>query len=199
METKEVIIDGIVYVPKESVKDEITTPPFKVGQWVYDINKTFSIRDHVTRITRIDNSGIWAQDHVGESYLSVDRFNEVYRLATPAEIETYLIAEAERRGFKEGVLCSDADDGLVSRLTVIEGYRDTYDSLNFDSYAPDHDFTSTNVYFQGKWAEIIKEPRPLPKTVEELRELLVECVKAYMTDTEEDERVFLDKFMEEFR
>jgi len=55
------------------------------------------------------------------------------------------------------------------------------------------------IYKEGRWAKIVKEPRPLPKTVEELEALLGGCIWAYIQDTEESEDVFVSKFVEEFR
>lgn len=198
---KEVIIDGIVYVPKEAVKEDSSTPPFKVGDWRITEGGRTKFLFHVTAVDGDADGKIYfdmCSHGTQDDWAWRGSEFGTARLATPEEIKTYLIAEAERRGYKgvlliKGLYANSTPHHLSERITVGHlSYDENEDSLDVAE-------EGIRVYCKGKWAKIVKEPRPLPKTVEELEALLVGCVWAYMQDTEESEDVFVSKFVEEFR
>lgn len=88
---KEVIIDGVVYVPKEADKENNSAPSFKVGEWIYledeGAMRIESIDDDARFPLNLSNGGSWEKGNC--------------RLATDKEIETYLIDEAGRRGSRK--------------------------------------------------------------------------------------------------
>ena len=65
--------------------------PYKVGDWVFDINSRYiSIREPVLQILEISNNQIWCNDDrfFGKSRQSVEEFNTCYRPAFKHEIPT---------------------------------------------------------------------------------------------------------------
>lgn len=86
---------------------------------------------------------------------------EKYRLATPEEIKSHLIKEAERRGFKKGVKVDRSCFKNVKSWHVSRGTADVYsdgwhyaddDSLMIGGYG---------IYHKGVWAEIIPSVKEL--------------------------------------
>ena len=67
---------------------KITYYPYKVGDWVYDIDdELISIRDKIIKISKITNVDIYCIDHDGqESSLPITEFNEYYRPCFEDEI-----------------------------------------------------------------------------------------------------------------
>ena len=71
--------------------------------------------------------------------------------ATTEEVETALIEEAKRRGFKEGVMfyyCNRGSKGIIG-----EYVDETY------FYDNQLRFKGSTIFENGKWAEIITEPK----------------------------------------
>ena len=95
-----------------------------------------------------------------------------YRPATPQEIESYLIKEAEKRGFV-GKCKFRCTNGYLS--TQLPQWDFFYLS-GADALVTHVVETSSNraVYCQGKWAEIIPQKKSLPKTKSEFRYFLME-------------------------
>lgn len=106
---------------------------------------------------------------------------EQCRLATKEEIEKHLIAEAEKRGFKEGVMVT----GLWDANTP--GYRfkiQTCGKNRFEYFKNDDRLVLENacIYKQGNWATIISAEK-VRLTLEDIAKLkgvdvsLIEIVK----------------------
>ena len=83
-------------------------------------------------------------------------FTELDRPATDKEVETALIAEAKKRGFKEGAR-------FKSVLSSDRFYIDSTDFVfnppffNTNTLCLDLGYTTPVVFDNGKWSEIIKE------------------------------------------
>lgn len=85
------------YSPGEWRKDfksgslKLIEYPYKVGDWVYGIDNPYpKYRAQITKITKIDNAGIWCLDlNESETYLSIQKFNKLYRPAFTKEIPNY--------------------------------------------------------------------------------------------------------------
>jgi hypothetical protein len=72
----------------KSGKLKLIEYPYKVGDWVFDINNTYSsLRNRVVQILKIDDSGIWCNDKINTTYLPVKDFNIYYRPCFKEEIE----------------------------------------------------------------------------------------------------------------
>lgn len=121
------------------------------------------------------------KDEKGKEYkLRVESYREGFTISAILPVEekleygANLIKLAKEKGLTRiGAKVKDADDGLVSVITGSEvAYRNVFDSLVIDSKG-DHMYTITNLYYQGKWAEIIPEKK-LPKTKREAEEFLTE-------------------------
>lgn len=66
--------------------------PYKIGDWVVDINNQYiTIREPILQIIEISNGQIWCNDDrsVGKSRQSIKEFNECYRPAFKEEIPNY--------------------------------------------------------------------------------------------------------------
>jgi hypothetical protein len=117
--------------------------------------------------------GFWLDNNIffGDgSWINLDK--EIKREATPQEVETALINEAKKRGFKEG--CS------FNAVVFMNSQRQLFNSsgkLDFDH------FDNNNVIYidgyavfeNGKWAEIL--PQPTEMTVEEIEAKLGYSIK----------------------
>lgn len=91
----------------------------------------------------------WAVGVAGRMY-NPNGMYSCGRKATCEEVETALIKEAKKRGFKEGVSCVWKEDGIYHRnmngdleYSIEGGY------LKVGSYI---------IFDEGKWAKIIEEP-----------------------------------------
>ena len=86
-------------------------------------------------------------------------FNERFKPASPKEVETRLIQEAEKRGFKEGVMV----DPIPNPHSEVIGKRRLDNGLHYkESVCSNYihtDCGNTVVFRDGKWAEIIEEPK----------------------------------------
>lgn len=137
------------------------TPKFKVGDWV--IRKDEGVP---MRIKCIDKYAFVCDDETSGHLLENAVGHCAFRLATESEIESHLIKVAESRGFKDGFKYRDQSNKGVFKLC-----------LNKLTYWVDSDMLSDGyggaIYEKGKWATIIPDKKPLPKTKKELMDLLV--------------------------
>ena len=131
----------------------------EVGKW-YKHNKFLLYIVDKTHWYGFDGCGNW-NDYVKYEYLMTDKD---LKPATDKEVETALIAEAKRRGFKEGVryIAVGEEKGRVGyyyseRLRYGVGGKDALCQAG-----------CPRIYFEGKWAEIISEP--IEVTLEEIAE-----------------------------
>ena len=87
--------------------------------------------------------------------------------------KSVLMRIAKERGLVGlGLRLKDACDGLIG-ISEDCGYeyRDILDSLVVNSHGT-HQFSVTNLYYQGKWAEIVPYKKKLPTTKDELTEVI---------------------------
>jgi hypothetical protein len=144
------------HIQEDIVRLQTKETEFKVPGW-YMYREPGRVI--VFRATQI--CGNYFEDDRGESYFIYD-----CRPAIKEEIESHLRKVAEEKGLiKFGIRLKDADDGLISisQNTGYE-YRPNYDSFVVSS---EGEYAVTNLYFNGKWAEIIPSKKKLPKTKEE--------------------------------
>ena len=131
----------------ELIAEQQPKEEFEVGAWYANNGMPMSM---VCYSGKGDGYGTWSGSNWGNSW-AIDQIDN-WTKATPQEIETALISEAKKRGFKEGVRFKMGD--------VDYGY-------SFDS---DRDFTykgelmlgkSANcghiIFRDGKWATIIED------------------------------------------
>lgn len=78
--------------------------------------------------------------------------------ATTEEISAALIAEAKRRGFKEGVTIKRPWDNQT--LNLLKGKPAYYHDMNT------LDVGKFTVFNKGKWAEIIEQPKEIDLSVQ---------------------------------
>jgi hypothetical protein len=138
----------------ESLKKQ--EPNFEVGKW-YKSGKTLFNYQLDYGVYGFDDEGEW---ETCDSWIWETWFDGT-RLATPQEVETALIAEAKRRGFKEGVMVNRTDEILTlfgscrgdNKVVLCNNkfyYHKEEDSLTVDGRV---------IYIKGQWAEIIKEDK----------------------------------------
>jgi hypothetical protein len=147
-------------------------PEFKVGDWV-SVKPSEGIS--IKRISKVINPEIgWFESEEGNIILPLTC---IY-LATKDEIEFHLKKEAKRRGLiGKGLRLKDAHDGYIGISSdCYYEYRPQYDSLVVASKG---DYAVTNLYYKGKWAEIIPEKKKFPKTKKELMEVVADFQKWY--------------------
>lgn len=151
--------------------EEIKEPTFKVGDWLYCLDDGWNDTGHkkyskltrkgdVFRIKEFDKCtlGDWnvaVSDDGRVTY--THKYPDKFRLATTKEIENHLIAEAEKKGFVEGIKFKG-----VTHPKGKNGFQVTCSKVYF---APVHSYNlgcylySNNeyIYLDGQWAEIVKE------------------------------------------
>lgn len=133
--------------------DILKSSQFNVGDWVVK-----DTHDFLFRITHINSNG----DVLGYGFdigdwLSADDeswcgITEIDRLATSYEVESALIKEAKRRGYKEGVTIKSA-----MNLAPVD-INDLDYVFNRDSTGDDLSLGGCCIYMKGEWAEIIDQP-----------------------------------------
>ena len=138
----------------DNLKAELDKPEFEVGDWVINEEEYCNGIHRITGFWKdspgftkgygFNSSGQW-NDFKGAKW----DVNEDTRLATPTEIETALIKEAERRGFKKGVKYKGASYNWTEYIHGSLEYFKDGDVLT-DGYGE-------SVYKQGKWAEIVED------------------------------------------
>ena len=132
------------------------TPKLEVGKW-YKSPKYGKAIFYITNITnkKVDAYGLnYKYEWKNEKEFG-DSISEDYELATDKEVETALISEAKKRGFKEWVTISS--EWIESEILV------NGDELFFDEHL-ELCLGSKSSYFtifkDGKWAEIIEDSKP---------------------------------------
>ena len=159
-------IDGVVFVKQvelPSVPD--VEYEFKDREWVIYEGNNYPIELPVGSIGRykMDNSmptHAWVKEHNGTGYFlaGVCVVKSDLRPATDKEVEAHLIAEAEKRGFKDGAKYQWA--GLEIRTVE---YPLEYENKRLSD-------ANGYIIYDGRWAEIIKAE--FPQTREALKKLL---------------------------
>lgn len=119
-------------------------PDFEVGKWykAKSHNAFFCYKGNgVGYGIRINN--VWIDE---EPMTEISLWTE----ATKEEVESALIKQAEKRGFKEGVRFKSASSNMEITLGKVK--PSMYDNLLYMSLVG-------VVFCNGKWAEIIEEPK----------------------------------------
>lgn len=141
-------------------------PKLEVGRWLKDdTNPKWLMYRDVKNIYGFDTLGNWFYRE-NESYEP----NSCDRYATDKEVETALIAEAKRRGFKDGVFINNSNLGFDNFTQKTIGDKLWWDGtyLNFGD-------KNSAIFKDGKWAEILSEPIEL--TLEQRIERIEEQLK----------------------
>ena len=139
----------------DKLKAELDKPEFEVGDWViatarggnnsvhdwYDFKNAIVRDGDIDRVCDVDGSVLKV---FGTAYRA-----GYVRKATPTEIETALIKEAETRGFKKGVKYKGASFNWTEYIHGSLRYFKDVDTLT-DGYGE-------SVYKQGKWASIVED------------------------------------------
>jgi hypothetical protein len=195
MEIMEVIIGGVRYVPAK--KEEVDEPAhsFKKGDWIYwdEIGDVFLI-------DKVEGVKLWFTDPTDGIYGFLDKRD--VRLATPDEIRRYLILESHKRGFVNGAkfLTFEGQKRTIERDD--EFYYNEEDDRLY-SCTPQEEWkmgmSNPEIYEKGKWAEIIKQPRSLPQTVEELEAVLTDYANGYRESTYDNFNDYIPTFTKQFR
>jgi hypothetical protein len=99
----------------------------------------------------------------------VSYYGKGLTLATPQEVETVLINEAKRRGFKE--------DCSFNSVFFMNQQKDVFKSsgkLDFDHFKMDNVIYIDGyaIFYNGKWAEITEQPLTLEQRIENLENQL---------------------------
>jgi hypothetical protein len=159
---------------KAKIENEVPeiNPKLEVGRW-YKWNDSNTDTNVLLNITQTDSREIWAYGFVNNEFkhnciFYSQKYNreaiENLTLATPEEVETALINEAKRTGFKKGVKCVFVNS---ENVRVIKG--------NMYNFNEDCNYLSLGynvIFHKGKWATIINEPTQkelLQKQVDELK------------------------------
>ena len=124
----------------DNLKAELDKPKFEVGDWVVS---------NLGEIGRIKNDGLELCPNTSNTAYCLGDMSDIKRLATRTEIETALIKEAEKRGFKKGVKYKGASCNWTEYIHGSLEYFKDGDVLT-DGYGE-------SVYKQGKWAEIVED------------------------------------------
>ena len=136
---------------------DAVNPEFKAADWVKCI-ENYGPHLKVGDVIRIDSSDAYC----GTSCMSVTDyvksacypFNRMLVHATLEEIESHLIEEAEKRGYKEGVIVNCLQ---FNNNECLDGERFVYFSNDVLEASSDAELTTTVIYKKGKWAEIIND------------------------------------------
>lgn len=155
--------------------DKHNEPKFKVGKWYYITYTTqhcYGIDYSAPKSTlylvfaeRYDLNEtriIFKNINGNEIMFAInDKIDFLKRKATHSEIESALIAEAKRRGFKEGVKINREIFKNVDSYKIHHSNA-TISNPDNVSYFIEEDILMLNnhgVYCKGQWAEIIEEPK----------------------------------------
>lgn len=149
---------------------------FKVGEWYGDDRSKCCYQ--VTNVLGndyyaygFDWKGIWRDEKM---FGKVDDFTvrNPPKKATHQEVETALIKEAKRRGFKEGVRVTDARDGESMQIFG-DSFNWSWGGEHCDSELRSSTIDSDRycvVFVKGKWATPIESKKDM--TVEQIEKQL---------------------------
>ena len=133
------------------LKKQLEEPDFDVGDWV--VQTGFSKPNLIKHKTGIGFFANEWDNHLQEG------ISETKRKATPEEIESALIEEAKRRGFKVGATANNSNvsfDDEFKDYTLESGRNFKYD-YKYDTLSWSDSEVCWDIYCKGKWAEIIEE------------------------------------------
>lgn len=145
---------------------ECFNPKYEIGKWYKSGKSIINYQGGTNAYGYYAERDKW--EDVNDSWLVFEEEGDKLSLATTEEVESMLIKEAEKRGFKEGVtvLCARYD----SKWTLL---RDTasysYDRNNLT------DGSGAYWFWKGKWATIVETPKEM--TLEEIEKQLGHKIK----------------------
>jgi hypothetical protein len=185
----ETILNGIK-ADVESLRK--TEPEFKVGMWIIGINGCYPRLPE--RIKELEGDNWYTpcefngrskdEEHISNT-------TKYIRPATKDEIETHLIAEAKRRGYKVGITVDRGN--LISVLDAIDKIEkdDTMEAWEYDVKRDWLEHYGIVLYSAGKWAIILPSKKQLPKTKSEFNQLI--------DDWNEFPELSIDKFLDQYQ
>jgi len=141
---------------KKALKDKgLIKEEFEVGKW-YKGKRYNGVE--VLFVCGLDSYGFYDGDFIdledfSSDYLNDEDYGYELRPATDKEVETALIKEAKKRGFKEGVKFLSARDGDIRTAT-----NEFYSFDNWNKYTT-LQLDTAWIFKGGKWATIIEEPK----------------------------------------
>lgn len=153
MTTEQIIEQKLADFKAQLLKELTPKQEFEVGKWY--IATSGSFKDYLIKFLKHEESYIvskeWFTPALNDYVIQEGFFDSIQRPATKEEIQTALVKEAEKRGFKEG----------VEYKSMISPF--TYKYKGNLKYIADEDKLVDNgectIYHQGKFAEIITEPK----------------------------------------
>lgn len=137
--------------PTKEEYEKLKEPKFETGKWYVDFTDSlFFAKSINTECFVGDFNGYYVNGSIGIWNIT----SQIKREATNSEIETALIQEAERRGFKDG----------VKYLSVEGKYPMQIESPTWSFWVRENGnncFSYTEfancIFYNGKWAEIIED------------------------------------------
>jgi hypothetical protein len=173
-----VLVDGETF--RRTLPYSIPKPRFKVGDWIV---ANMEDGEEIHRIKKIYSDSLVYDDNPSSAHYEYEK--AVHRLATIEEIESHLIKTAENMGYTGGqnlIRINDRCSSYIGRQSNNHFiYRADIDRLEMNG---------TGIYEEGKWAEIIPDKKPIPKTKDDLYEFLV----AFTNHHNDDYQDFLDQY-----
>jgi len=129
--------------------DELKSEPvLDIGKWYIGYNDGCH---YLTVWNKGSDTYGFFEGYWGYNWVFSDDIALKLRPATPEEVEAALIKEAKRRGFKEGVrIEKDLHDGMECKL--IDEDFELVDGMLLTDFGD-------CIFYNGKWAEIITEPK----------------------------------------
>jgi len=147
--------DGVRYSIAYFLKEKGLLPLLEVGKWYKLINRNDTMilcyQGEGSSSYGFSSRGVWSNS-LGSAWVNSSDC-ETTEL-TDEEVETALIAEAKRRGFKEGVKMKTAWN--ICTVDKIESNEFTYDGYGGDV---DLFLDGWSVFNNGKWATIIEDAK----------------------------------------
>ena len=145
---------------KKQLKKQLKElPSLEVGKWYNSDNDSLIFITEFLDSCDFDGYGFFHGKWENKSY---NYYSYEYGLvpATDKEVETALIKEAKKRGFKEGVIVeSFIHNRKLECKNVISGTEFiSYAGINKLHFGIDNG-NCVVVFHKGKWAEIIEEPK----------------------------------------
>lgn len=102
-----------------------------------------------------DNGGSWMTSR--DSSVPIQTFKDSEVLASNEEVEAALIAEAKKRGFKEGANFKQMATNKSVEINKGFNFRH-YDGIETLCVVYDTENGGDNIFYNGRWAEIISQP-----------------------------------------
>ncbi len=167
-------------------------PEFKVGQWAKD-NDT----GRLFYIKRIENGKLYGEF---DDPIKGDQYCWYYDCSIPtsSEIESHLRKIAEKKGYRKGTKIKNMINNEIHTIDHRPFWYDKNIDIIF-CWTPEDEWvhrevSNPRIYEKGKWAEIIPDKKPLPKTMDEFKDLLSRLEYA----RHQDSYMGIDNFLNEY-